>query len=347
MLDFFKNKSIFITGHTGFKGAWLCRILQHAGASITGYALEPESGAVYSDIIKSDTIKSVINDIRDFSTLKSAFDIAAPEIVFHLAAQPLVLDAYDQPVYTFETNVQGTVNLLECVRLSESVKSVVVVTTDKVYKNDGKPQGYIEDDILGGNEPYSASKACAEFVTSAYLETFLRSRGVAVSTARAGNVIGGGDISKNRIIPDCIRSARYGESINIRNPKSVRPYQHVLEPLFAYLLISEKQYGNVSLSDNYNIGPNEADCITTAEIADVFCSLWGDNQSWQHISNTDAPYESALLKLDCSKIRSAFGWNPVWDVHTAVSKTVAWEKATYKQVETDNQIVEYIEEYNK
>jgi len=342
MLDFFKNKSIFITGHTGFKGAWLSRILQHAGANITGYALEPEPGAVYSDIIESDMIKSVISDIRDFSSLKSAFDAAEPEIVFHLAAQPLVLDAYDQPVFTFETNVQGTVNLLECVRLSNCVKSIVVVTTDKVYRNDGKSQGYIEDDILGGNEPYSASKACAEFVTSAYLETFLRSRGVAVSTARAGNVIGGGDISKNRIIPDCIRSARAGEAITVRNPKSIRPYQHVLEPLFAYLLIAEKQYGNISLSDSYNIGPNETDCITTAEITDIFCSLWGNDQSWQHISNADAPYESALLKLDCSKIRSVFGWNPVLDVNTAIAKTIRWEKSIDKTDVTDKQIIDYV-----
>jgi CDP-glucose 4,6-dehydratase len=341
MLDFFKNKSVFITGHTGFKGAWLSRILQRAGACVTGYALEPERGAVYDAIVDTSMIVSHISDVRDFRTLEAAFDAAKPEIVFHLAAQPLVLDAYEHPAYTFETNVQGTVNLLECARLADCVRSVVVITTDKVYYNDERAYGYSENDVLGGNEPYAASKACAEFVARTYAEVFLRPCGIALSTARAGNVIGGGDIAKNRIIPDCIRSSRHGEDIIVRNPRSVRPYQYVLEPLFAYLLIAQKQYNDISLSGEYNIGPNETDCIETSELANIFCGEWGCGQSWRHVPNAGAPHESGLLKLDCINVRSMFDWKPIWDVRTAVAKVIEWEKATDKATITDMQIDEY------
>ena len=342
MLDFFRDKSIFVTGHTGFKGAWFCRILQLAGAHITGYALEPEHGAVYERIVDSESIDSTIGDIRDFDTLKAAFEKAQPEIVFHMAAQPLVIDAYEEPAYTFDTNVQGTVNILECVRLSDCVKSIIVITTDKVYQNVEKSSGYLEDDILGGNEPYSASKACAEIVCDAYKKSFFHSCGVAISTARAGNVIGGGDISKNRILPDCIRSAKQGKEIIVRNPDSVRPYQHVLEPLFAYLTIAKKQYENIDLSGAYNVGPEESDCITTAKLADIFCCQWGDKQTWRHMNNINAPHESGLLRLDCAKMRSVFGWHPVWDVYAAVKNTIQWEKSVEKIEITDKQIDAYI-----
>jgi CDP-glucose 4,6-dehydratase len=345
MNDFYRSKSIFITGHTGFKGAWLCRILQSAGAHITGYALEPEIGAIFNEVIDLGALNSVINDIRDFRLLKKAFDEAQPEIVFHLAAQPLVLDAYEQPAYTFETNVQGTVNLLECVRLCDCVRSVVVVTTDKVYRNIEKAQGYQEEDTLGGNEPYSASKACAEFAANAYAESFLFNRGVALSTARAGNVIGGGDIAGNRIIPDCIRSAKRSEDIIVRNPQSVRPYQHVLEPLFAYLLIARRQLEDTGLSGSYNIGPYESDCIKTSELADIFCREWGNGQSWKHFQNAGAPHESRLLMLDCKKMQTVFGWHPLWDVKKAIAMTVEWEKAENKLTVTDKQINEYAKEF--
>jgi CDP-glucose 4,6-dehydratase len=342
MLEFFRDKSIFVTGHTGFKGAWFCRILQLAGARITGYALEPESGAVYDKIVESEAINSIIGDIRFFDKLNAAFEKAQPEIVFHMAAQPLVIDAYEEPAYTFDTNVQGTVNILECVRLSDCAKSIVVITTDKVYQNVEKSSGYTEADMLGGNEPYSASKACAEIVSDAYFKSFFHSRAVALSTARAGNVIGGGDISKNRILPDCICSAQQGNEIVVRNPNSVRPYQHVLEPLFAYLTIAKKQYENIDLSGAYNVGPEESDCITTAKLADIFCDQWGGKQTWRHIHSINAPHESGLLRLDCAKMCSVFGWHPVWDVYEAVKNTIQWEKAINKADITDKQINGYI-----
>ena len=347
MLNFFRDKSIFVTGHTGFKGAWLCRILQHAGACVTGYALAPERGAAYGAIVDNKSLVSHIGDIRDFDSLKVAYDAAHPEIVLHLAAQPLVLDAYERPMYTFETNVQGTVNLLECVRMSGGACSVVVVTTDKVYRSNEQTRGYRESDTLGGAEPYSASKACAELAADAYAASFLRPQGAALSTARAGNVIGGGDIAKNRIVPDCVRSAQRGEAIIVRNPRSVRPYQHVLEPLFAYLLIAKEQYENAASAGNYNVGPDETDCVTTAELADIFCGEWGGGQSWRHMSNANAPYESGVLKLDCAKMRSVFGWRPVLDVRRAVAMTVEWEKAADKPGITDTQIDEYAKEFMK
>jgi CDP-glucose 4,6-dehydratase len=343
-LPFFKNKSVFITGHTGFKGSWLCRVLQRAGARITGYALAPEGIELYSTT-ETEGVTTHIKDIRDFDSLRDAFFLADPEIVFHLAAQPLVLDAYERPAYTFETNVLGTVNLLECIRQSDNVKSVVIVTTDKVYKNNEWVYGYRENDELGGREPYSASKACAELVAAAYAESYLRQKGIALSTARAGNVIGGGDTAKNRILPDCVRAAKKGETIIVRNPYAIRPYQHVLEPIFAYLLIALKQYENSTVAGQYNIGPGETDCINTATIADIFCQQWGDNQTWETLTKTNAPHESLILKLDCTKMRTFFGWKPVWDAQTAVAKTVEWEKSTNKTDITNKQIDLYIKEF--
>jgi CDP-glucose 4,6-dehydratase len=326
MLGFYEHKSIFITGHTGFKGRWLSRILQLAGAKVSGYALD-DGG-----------------DIRDFETLFSAFSEAKPEIVFHLAAQPLVLDAFESPAYTFDVNSQGTVNLLECIRKTDSVKSAVIITTDKVYRNNEWEYGYRENDVLGDAEPYAASKACAEIAIASYVETFLRAREIAVSAARAGNVIGGGDTSANRIIPDCVRAAKKGEPVVIRNPFSVRPYQHVLEPLFAYLMIAEKQHENQKLSGCYNIGPSESDCVTAANLADIFCAEWGDNLSWIDKSNPSALHESGMLKLDCSRVRSVFDWKPIWDIKKAVRKTIEWEKAEDKAEIIDRQIEEYYAE---
>ena len=343
--SFWKNRRVFVTGHTGFKGAWLCRVLQCLGAVVTGYSLKSLDDVVYKKIVDEKLIKSYISDIRDFSSLQDAFFLVKPEIVFHLAAQPLVLDAYENPVYTFETNVQGTVNVLECVRLVEGVRSVVIVTTDKVYHNNEWEWGYRENDVLGGNEPYAASKACAELVTTAYKEAFLQKRDIAVSTARAGNVIGGGDVAKNRILPDCIRAARQKEKIIVRNPQGVRPYQHVLEPLFAYLLIAQKQWENNKLADSYNIGPGEMGCVTTAQLVDLFCQLWGDGQAWEHVKNVNAPKESGVLKLDCAKVQEKLNWRPVWDIHKAVENTIAWEKAVDKWDETNRQIKSYVKEF--
>jgi CDP-glucose 4,6-dehydratase len=347
ILDFFKSKSVFVTGHTGFKGAWLCRILSRAGAKVSGYALDPQQGGVYEQISMGSKMKSNISDIRDYEKLSDAIINANPEIVLHLAAQPLVLTAYERPAYTFETNIQGTVNLLDCVRQCENVRSVVIVTTDKVYRNNEWEYGYRENDPLGGSDPYSASKTCSEIVTDSYVQSFFRKAAVPVSTVRAGNAIGGGDVAANRIISDSIRSAKSGEAIAVRNPHSVRPYQHVLEPLFAYLMVAQKQYEDASLSGSYTIGPGEDGCVTTGTLMDIFCKEWGDGQSWINKGNSFAPHESGLLRLDCSKMRSLFGWKPLWNIKKAVKKIVEWEKSDDKTYITDSQIEEYAEEFGK
>lgn len=326
-LDFFKDRRVFVTGHTGFKGAWLCKVLVNAGARVTGYALEPP--AVLNLFALSgleQNMRSVIGDIRDMQSLKAAFDAAKAEIVLHLAAQPLVLESYQNPAYTYETNVMGTVNILECVRLSDHVRSFVNVTTDKVYRNNEWEWGYREIDPLDGFDPYSNSKSCSELVTHSYKDSFFADGRVAVSTARAGNVIGGGDFASNRIIPDCIRAAVKGESVKVRNPNSIRPYQHVLEPVCAYLMIAARQYENNALAGWYNIGPDDCDCVNTAYLADTFCETWGTGQRWESIT-THNPHEANFLKLDCARIKTTFGWKPRWNVATAVEKTVAWTQA--------------------
>lgn len=346
-LEFYKNKNVLITGHTGFKGSWLCKILSDAGANVTGYSLEPPTSPSLFEIANIEkNINHIIGDIRDLTNLNKAFEIAKPEIVFHLAAQPIVRTSYEEPVYTYETNVIGTVNVLECIRKTDTVKSFVNVTTDKVYQNNEWEYGYRENDILNGFDPYSNSKSCSELVTSSYQRSFFANRDIAISTARAGNVIGGGDFSKNRIIPDCIRAAMNKEEIIIRNPNSVRPYQHVLEPLFAYLLIAQKQYENKKYSENYNIGPDSKDCITTGELATIFCNYWGNGLSWKYINN-NGPHEANFLKLDCSKIKSKLNWKPKWNIEKAIEKTIEFtknEKQQRIQDLMDKQIADYIME---
>lgn len=329
-LTFFKDKKIFVTGHTGFKGTWLCKMLILAGAEVTGYSLPSptEEGAkvFVSSGVEKGLKKSVIGDIRDYESMKKAFDEANPEIVFHLAAQPLVLDSYKDPVGTYATNVMGTVNILECVRNSTCVKSFLNVTTDKVYENkEDETKGYIETDPLDGYDPYSNSKSCSELVTHSYKKSFFADNKVAISTARAGNVIGGGDFAENRIIPDCIRAAYKNEKIIVRNPYSIRPYQHVLEPLYAYLMIIEAQYKDNKYADYYNVGPNDCDCVKTGDLVDVFCKKWGAGQSWENVS-TDGPHEATFLKLDCSKLKQVFKWEPRWYIDEAIEKTVEWAK---------------------
>lgn len=353
---FYKNKRVFITGHTGFKGVWLSKWLLNLGANVTGFALPPENEQkeVY---LKADltNIRSVLGDIRYFKRLKQVFDEANPEIVFHLAAQPLVLKAYQNPVETYETNVMGTVNILECIRLNENVKSFVNVTTDKVYQNKEWYWGYRETDILDGRDPYSNSKSCSELVTHSYKESFFDDGRCAVSTARAGNVIGGGDFNEHRIIPDCIRAAYKNEIITVRNPLSVRPYQFVLEPLYAYLLLAAAQYENPKLGGGYNIGPKDSDIITTGELADIFCKAWGEGVSWQSANkdllqkaNNKTGKEANILKLDSSKIKCALNWKPVYSIKDAVKNTVFWAKAWQNGANmsdiTNGQIREFMED---
>ncbi len=274
----------------------------------------------------ASAVDSRLGDVRDFDHLQRVFAEFRPEIVFHLAAQPIVLESYRDPVGTYATNVMGTVNLMECVRRSDSVRSVVNVTTDKVYENREWEWGYRENDGLDGFDPYSNSKSCSELVTRTFCRSFFADREVAVSTVRAGNVIGGGDFSPNRIIPDCVRAACKGEVIRVRNPFSIRPYQHVLDPIMAYLLIGERQFGHKEFADSYNVGPDECDCVTTGELATLFCNTWGEGVWWQTVDIATA-HEANFLKLDCSKIQKKLGWRPICHIREAVSRTVEWAKA--------------------
>lgn len=325
-LSFYKGKKVFVTGHTGFKGSWLCKILSNAGAEVTGYSLQPPTAPSLFEIAEIEKdVNSVIGDIRDYDSLKKAFDKAQPEIVLHLAAQPIVRDSYKNPAYTYETNVMGTVNILECVRNSECVKSFLNVTTDKVYLNKEWQWGYRENEELDGFDPYSNSKSCSELVTHSYKNSFFADGRVAISTARAGNVIGGGDFANDRIIPDCVRAAVKKEDIVVRNPFSTRPYQHVLEPLFAYLMIAAAQYEDIGYADYYNVGPDDGDCFKTGALVDLFVNKWGEGLKW--INRCDGgPHEANFLKLDCSKLKMTFDWKPRWNLEKAVEKVVEWSK---------------------
>lgn len=333
MLDtaFYKNRKVLITGHTGFKGSWMCKLLINAGAVVTGYALKPPtSPSLFQICDLNEQMNSLIGDIRDLTLLKNVFMEVQPEIVMHMAAQPIVRDSYKDPVYTYDVNVMGTVNVLECIRNCPSVKSFVNVTTDKVYLNKEWDWGYRENEELNGYDPYSNSKSCSELVTSSYINSFFQDKDVTISTARAGNVIGGGDFATDRIIPDCIRASGEGREIIVRNPYSTRPYQHVLEPIAAYLMIAAAQYGNKKLAGNYNVGPDDNDCWTTGDLVTLFCDKWnqamGSHIGWRN-EYDGGPHEANFLKLDCSKIKSTFGWMPRWNVETAVEKIVEWSKA--------------------
>ena len=327
MLSFFQGKRVFITGHTGFKGAWLSFLLTRAGAQVTGFALEPPTDPnLFSLLHLEKSMHSILGDIRDRDALFRAFTEAKPEIVLHLAAQPIVRESYQNPAYTYETNVMGTVNILECIRQTDSVRSFLNVTTDKVYENREWAWGYRETDPLDGYDPYSNSKSCSELVTHSYKSSFFADGRIAISTARAGNVIGGGDFAKDRILPDAVRSALQKAPLIVRNPHSTRPYQHVLEPLFAYLMIARHQYEGKAFAGYYNVGPDDCDCVTTGELATLFCSSWGEGFTWEN-RFTGGPHEANFLKLDCSKLKSVFGWKPVWHVGEAVARTVDWAKA--------------------
>lgn len=327
--DFYKGRKVLITGHTGFKGSWLCKVLVDAGAEVTGYALEPPTTPNLFRMCALDSeMHSVIGDIRDLELLKRVFDETQPEIVIHMAAQPIVRESYKKPVYTYEVNVMGTVNILECVRLSNSVKSFLNVTTDKVYLNKEWIWGYRENEELNGYDPYSNSKSCSELVTSSYKNSFFNDTGIAISTARAGNVIGGGDFADDRIIPDCIRAAAKGKEIIVRNPFSTRPYEHVLEPIAVYLMIAQEQYRDKKKYEgNYNVGPDETDCWATGDLVTLFCEKWkqatGKDAIWKN-EYDGGPHEANFLKLDCSKLKSTFGWKPRWNVETAMEKIVEW-----------------------
>lgn len=331
-LNFYKGKKVLITGHTGFKGAWLSFMLVEAGAKVTGYALEaPTEPSLYELCKLEERMNSIIGDVRDYSSLKKAFDTAQPEFVFHLAAQPLVRESYVSPRETYETNVMGTVNILECIRNSETVKSVIIVTTDKVYKNDSRPEGYVEEDTLNGFDPYSNSKSCADILTDSYVNSFLRKRNIPVSVLRAGNVIGGGDFAKDRLVPDCFRAIQTNTKVVIRNPKATRPFQHVLEPLAAYLMIAKEQMNKPELAGAYNVGPDEKDVQSVSEMLMHFQTIWNSGEfgkntpfDWMYTEETNAPHEAAVLSLNCDKIKRNLNWAPKWSAHEAVHKSIEW-----------------------
>ncbi|MBR4831365.1 MAG: CDP-glucose 4,6-dehydratase [Butyrivibrio sp.] len=360
MLDFYKGKRVLITGHTGFKGSWLSKILAMAGAEVYGYALpQPEgSESLYKIADIENLMDSHLGDIRNYDELKEYFDKAQPEIVFHLAAQPIVRDSYKDPRYTYETNVMGTVNICECVRLSTSVKSFLNVTTDKVYQNNEWEWGYREDEKLDGFDPYSNSKSCSELVTHSYINSYFNEMGIATSTARAGNVIGGGDFANDRLIPDCVRAAMKGEKIILRNPDSTRPFQHVLEALSAYLLLAKLQYEDKAYAGYYNVGPNEGDAVTAGKLAGSYADAWNalvaagtknckyPNKLEIEIRPDGGPHEASYLKLDCSKIKSRLKWSPKWNIDDAVKATAEWTYAYFSGegiASMEKQIKEYFQ----
>ncbi len=357
-LEFFRGKRVLLTGHTGFKGSWLGRILIRAGANVTGYGLRmPQGPGLFEILGLEKDMDCVYGDIRDLPHLQAVFQKKKPEIVLHLAAQPIVRESYENPVYTYETNVMGTVHVLECVRRQDCVRSFLNVTTDKVYRNREWEWGYREEEELDGFDPYSNSKSCSELVTGCYRNSFFDGIRPAISTARAGNVIGGGDFARDRILPDCIRAAMKGEDIAVRNPYSVRPYQHVLEPVTAYLMIVKAQYEDPSVAGSYNVGPKEADCLTTGELVTRFCRYWNRSRqgsgereiSWKN-QYDGGPHEANFLKLDCSRLKARLGWEPVWDIDRALEKTADWFAAYRDQEDmikcTDSQIDDFIQERN-
>jgi CDP-glucose 4,6-dehydratase len=345
--DFYRGKKIFLTGHTGFKGAWLAIWLKEMGAQVTGYSLPPSTDPnLFLLAGLSERIKSHYGDIRDFNKLSDIISQAKPDVVFHLAAQALVHKSYIDPVLNYSTNIMGTVNLLEACRASESLKSIVVVTSDKCYENNESGRAYSETDRLGGNDPYSSSKACSEMITHAYRKSFysgITSAGIA--TARAGNVIGGGDWAEYRLLPDCLRSLERNEEIVIRNPESIRPWQHVLDPLHGYLVLAYKLFNNASsFSSAWNFGPDQNACVQVKNLAQEVISHWGSG-SWRHVSQDTLFTEAGVLRLDNAKAKKELDWRPLWDVQKAIGKIVSWHKAYLNKTDIYSICCEQIKEY--
>lgn len=344
-MSFYNSKIVLLTGHTGFKGSWMSTVLVNAGAEVIGYSSCSKTETRLFELCGIENqITHIKGDVRDLTHLKAVFEQYKPEIVIHMAAQPIVRAGYDNPVETYDTNVMGTVNVLECVRLNTCVKSFLNVTTDKVYENKEWEWGYRENEFLDGYDPYSNSKSCSELVTHSYKNSFFSDGHTAISTARAGNVIGGGDFAKDRIIPDCVRSAVNHEDIIVRNPFSTRPYQHVLEPIFAYLMIVAKQYEDGKYAGYYNVGPDDRDCFQTGDLVNIFVKSWGDNLRW--INKFDGgPHEAYFLKLDCSKLKTTFNWSPRWDLQIAIEKVVEWTKCWNSGGDVRECMNRQIEEY--
>lgn len=346
----YKNKKVLVTGHTGFKGSWLSLWLTELGARVIGYSLKPPTKPnLFESIGLEDKITHIIGDVGDEENLFAIFEEHQPDFVFHLAAQSLVRHSYREPKLTYETNVMGTVNVLECVRKTKSVGVCIVVTSDKCYENGEWVYGYREIDPLGGHDPYSSSKACAELVTSAYARSFFnpenygKTHNVTLSSVRAGNVIGGGDWGEDRIIPDCIKSLSRGENITLRNPYAIRPWQHVLEPLSGYLLLGSLMYKDAEYSSAWNFGPGDESITTVKELAELVIRNWGGGA--YKIDPSPHPHEADFLKLDISKARTQLGWKPIFDIDEAVTRTINWYKNFYKGKDVYRLTVKEIGEY--
>jgi CDP-glucose 4,6-dehydratase len=351
--SFWSGKKVFVSGHTGFKGSWLSLWLQQLGASVTGYALAPPTNPSLFEVAQVvQGMTSIIGDIRDDAMLTKAMRQAEPDIVIHMAAQPLVRRSYVDPVETYSTNVMGTVHLLEAVRQTPSVRAVVNVTTDKCYENKEWAWGYRENEPMGGFDPYSSSKGCAELVTAAYRNSFFKSSKhsepqVALATARAGNVIGGGDWAEDRLIPDILRAIESGQSVNIRNPHATRPWQHVLEPLSGYLALAEKLSSEAGqqYAKGWNFGPRDEDARPVQWIVEQLTQQWGDGAAW-HLDGGTHPHEAHYLKLDCSKARALLGWSPRWHLGQALQAIIAWHKEHHRSQDMRALCLHQINDYS-
>ncbi len=351
--DFWAGKKVFLTGHTGFKGSWLSLWLHSLGAQVHGYALEPPTNPSLFELGNiGPLVQSTLKDIRDRESLTRALVSAKPDIVIHMAAQPLVRDSYKIPVETYEINVMGTVNLFEAIRACTTVKAVINVTTDKCYENKEWVWGYREGEPLGGYDPYSNSKACSELVTSSYRSSYFNpkdhaSHGVALASARAGNVIGGGDWAVDRLIPDCVRAVLKDEKVLIRNPHAIRPWQHVLEPLSGYLVLAQKLYENgPRYAGAWNFGPDDSDAKSVEWIVKSLCAKWGDHASYR-IDKGEHPHEAYYLKLDCSKAKAELGWRPRWNLDKAIDSIVAWTRIYGQGGDVGKTCREQINQYSK
>ena len=351
MIDpsFWKDRKVFLTGHTGFKGSWLSLWLKQLGANVSGYALEAPTDPAIFEIarVQQALQQSVHADIRDAAAFTQAMQDASPEIVIHMAAQSLVRDSYSDPVGTYSTNVMGTVNMLEAARKTTSVKAILNVTTDKCYENNERTWGYNETEPMGGHDPYSNSKGCAELVSAAYRKSFLRDAGIDLATARAGNVIGGGDWAKDRIIPDAVRAFTNNKPLMIRNPLATRPWQHVLEPLSAYLLLCQQLIEKPKEFDQgWNFGPNDEDAQPVSALANIMTKAWGEKSQWQPDEGAHQ-HEARDLKLDCSKAKTLLKWNPIWDLEQAVTETVQWYKAWHSKKDMHEFTLQQITNYQQ